>query len=508
MRIRIATLGLLVLSICGLFAAVETRRSEVLGTGTDWETPVHLRDTGIPGPTVMIVGGIHGNEPAGARAAGQIRHWPIVRGKLIVVPRANVVGLGQNTRYLPDTPKEQRDLNRNFPGDRLDDGTRGKLAAAIWLQILQHKPDWLFDLHEGYQFNISHQPEKGREKSVGSSIIYFQGKEMDLLAKRMQAVANATVTDPDRKFTLIGRGPKRTGMVSAAIRHLEIKGMILETTYQYQRLSVRTKQHRAMMNVALRHVGMIDRDCVDVLAPASPQDHLFIGIYDDAGSSERGVSNVVSRLEAQGGISCVRLRPEDIRSEVLSLFHAVVFSGGSGSKQAATIGDGGTKAVRNYVEDGGGYLGICAGAFLCSAHYSWSLDLVDTHVFTGYREIEGKGRKSMWYRGKTSKQKMQLTDAGRKLFPDIPEQVLVSYHNGPIVSPRNHPGLNAYKVLAHFRSEQVLYPPQKGTMINTPAIVQGSFGKGQVISISPHPEATKGLEPIIDHAIRAVARKR
>jgi predicted deacylase/glutamine amidotransferase-like uncharacterized protein len=504
---RIGRLGLFfAVTLCGLVADGETRQNEIIGKGTRWETPVYVRSSGIPGPTVMVIGGIHGNEPAGARAAGQIRHWPIVRGRLIVVPRANVEGLGENTRYLPNVPKEQRDLNRNFPGEQLEDGTRGELAAAIWLQILKHKPDWLFDLHEGYQFNSSHQPKEGRDKSVGSSIIYFKADEMDPLVRRMAAAANATVTDPDRMFSLLGRGPKKTGMVNAAIRHLKIKGMILETTYQYQRLSVRTKQHRAMMNVALRHVGIVDRDCVDVMAPEKPKAHLYIGIYDETGSSERGVSNVVGRLELNDKITCARLRPEDIRGDVLSQFHAVIFSGGSGSKQAATIGDGGTKAVRDYVQTGGGYLGICAGAFLCSAHYSWSLDLVDTHVFTGSREIEGKGRKSMWYRGKTSKQKMQLTEAGKKLFTDIPEHVVVSYHNGPIVSPKNLEGLDAYKVLAHFRSEQVLYPPQKGTMINTPAIVEGRFGKGRVIAISPHPEATKGLESIIDSAVKTIAR--
>ncbi|MGB0579440.1 MAG: BPL-N domain-containing protein [Limisphaerales bacterium] len=499
-------LCLFVLPLCGILTAGEAERRGFIGKGTDWETPVYFRDTGKPGPTVMIVGGVHGNEPAGARAANQIRHWPLVKGKLIAIPRANVAGLGENTRYLPGAPKEQRDLNRNFPGERLSDGTRGKLAGALWMQILKYKPDWLFDLHEGFQFNLSHQPKDGKAKSVGSSIIYFKGKEMDPLVRRMQAAANATASDPDRKFALIGRGPKQTGMVNAAIRHLKIKGMILETTYQYQRLAVRTRQHRAMMSVALRELGLIDRDCADVMTPGNRKGHLFIGLYDGSGSSEGGINNVAKVLERDSGITVARIDPRDVRSEVMSQFDAMVFSGGSGSKQAATIGKEAAKAVRAYVKDGGGYLGICAGAFLCSAQYSWSLDLVDTHVFTGSREIEGVGRKSMWYRGKTSKQKMQLTEAGKKLFADIPERVEVSYHNGPIVSPKNLPELPGYNVLAHFRSEQVLYPPQKGTMIDTPAIVEGQFGDGRVIAISPHPEATKGLETIIASAVKAIAR--
>ena len=500
-------ISLLVFAACGFTSSAEIRQTEFIGKGTAWETKVYFRDTGRPGPTVMMIGGIHGNEPAGAQAAEQIRHWPLAKGRFIAIPRANVAGLGAHTRYQPGVPEAQRDLNRNFPGERLEAGTRGELANALWMQVLKHKPDWLFDLHEGYEFHKSHQPKPGKAKSVGSSIIYQRG-ELDPLVNRMLAAANETVTVPDRRFVPLSRGTKRTGLVSAAVRFLKTKGMILETTFQYQRMPIRTRQHRSMMNVALNHIGLIDQDCSDLMAPAKPGDQLFIGLYDGTGSTGRGVSNVVRSLTIQPGFTVSQLGPQDIRGEVLSQFQAVIFSGGSGSKQSATIGKEAAQAVRAYVRGGGGYLGICAGAFLCSAHYSWSLDLVDTHVFTGAREIEGKGRKQMWYRGKGTDQQMQLTAAGKKVFTGIPEHVEVRYQNGPIVSPKKLPNLPDYKVLAHFRSEKVLYPPQEGTMINTPAIVEGRFGKGRVISISPHPEATKGLESMIVHAVRAIARSR
>ena len=162
--------------------------------------------------------------------------------------------------------------------------------------------------------------------------------------------------------------------------------------------------------------------------------------------------------------------------------------------------------MRQFVREGGGYIGVCAGAFLCSAHYPCSLNLIDTHVLTGKRPVEGRGLKSMWYRGKFSSQKMQFTEAGQQIFPGISENVVVRYQNGPIVSPNNSPDLKPYTVLAWFRSEKVLYPPQKGTMIHTPAIIRGEFGRGRVISISPHPEATPGLATMLAMAVRAVTR--
>ena len=73
--------------------AVEKLSSGLLAKGTKWETPVFQRDSGVAGATVFITGGVHGNEPAGARAAEQIRHWPIKKGRRIVVPRVNNLGL-------------------------------------------------------------------------------------------------------------------------------------------------------------------------------------------------------------------------------------------------------------------------------------------------------------------------------------------------------------------------------------------------------------------------------
>lgn len=481
-----------------------------LGEGKPWETPYYVKDSGVSGPTIVITGGIHGNEPSGAYSAAQIRHWPIVCGKMIVVPRANTQGLAADTRYIPNAPEELQDLNRDFPSLNIADQPKGEIATALWELVVDHAPDWLFDLHEGYEFNISHQPKQGKKKSVGSSIIFNRQQGFGPLVERMLTAANGTVTDPDRKFVLLSRGPKKTSLANAAIEMLDANGMILETTFQFQRLPIRTNQHRRMMNVALRHLAMIDRDCVDVMTPPTSErgQQIFVALFDDQGGSERGVGNLTRAFEASGNLNVAHLGAGDIRPEVLSQFDVVVFGGGSGSRQASTIGKEGAEAVRDFVRNGGGYVGVCGGAFLCSAHYSWSLNLIDTHVLTGAYEVEGQGRKQMWYRGNFSSQKMQLTDEGRKIFSGIPEHISVEYQNGPIVSPKHRPGLTGYKTLAHFRSEKVLHPPQKGTMINTPAIVMGDFGEGKVISISPHPEATEGLETMLSTAVTTVARTR
>jgi len=514
-RLRALAAAHVLLVLATSLAAGEAKRSSgLLAEGTKWETRYHVNDSGVEGPALLITGGVHGNEPAGYRAAEQVRHWPIVRGRLLVVPQANVPGLEANKRNLPREPEDRSDLNRNFPGPNAKkDDARGTIARALWQFIRDVKPDWVLDLHEGYAFRASHKPPKGKKKSTGSSLIYRRSMARDVLdpiARRMQEAVNATVDDPDRRFVLLGGGPVSTGLVGASNRHLGIPGMILETTFKGQPVSLRTRQHRTMVNVFMREIGMIDRDCVDVMVPSARGGATCVALYDGAGTGQSR-DEVAAIVDAAPGMALHHLGPADMTRAVLARFHVVVLPGGSGSKQAAAIGAGGRRSVREFVKGGGGYLGVCGGAFLASAHYSWSLGLIDTKVLTGAREVEGKGKgkKQMWYRGKASNVKMQLTKEGRDLFDDIPEHVEIKYQNGPIVSPKRRAGLPPYTVLAHFRSEKVLYEPQRGTMVNTPAIVSAPFHRGRVMSISPHPESTEALHPIITASIRwAAARDR
>ncbi len=487
------------------FAEV-SQNSGKIAKGTEWESEYYVVDSGVAGPTVLIVGGMHGNEPAGWRAAEQIRHWPIVKGKLVVVPRANAKGLAADTRYVPEQPEASRDLNRNFPEIEDSVQPRGELAMALWKFSSQVEPDWVIDLHEGFEFNLSHSPPDGKKKSVGSSVIYRGGNEMDPLAERIIDAANATVTDADKRFSLIRRGPVETGLARACIDVLGAEALILETTFKEQPLSLRTRQHRAMVNVLLNHIGLIDRDCRGILAAPKQDGHLLIGGFDGPGTGG-SKTDLFGVIDTAADMTLHFLGGAEMRPEVLDQFDVVVFPGGSGSKQAKAISENGRAAVSGFIDAGGGYVGVCAGAYLCSSHYDWSLNLIDSSVFTGSQEIPGKGKKQMWYRGGSVDIDMQLTEAGQSIFGEVGERVMVRYHNGPIISPKADASLEDYRVLAWFRSENGLWEPQKGTMINTPAIVSGGFGEGKVISVSPHPESTEALHPIIANSIRWVAAR-
>jgi putative intracellular protease/amidase len=56
------------------------------------------------------------------------------------------------------------------------------------------------------------------------------------------------------------------------------------------------------------------------------------------------------------------------RGVCVAQFDLVVFPGGSGSRQAAALEQEGRGAVWRFVEAGGGYLGVCVGAYLAAGN--------------------------------------------------------------------------------------------------------------------------------------------
>lgn len=99
-----------------------------------------------PGPTLCLVGGIHGDELNGVeiirRVLSQIDAHELV-GTLVAVPIVNVFGFLQQLRYLPD----RRDLNRSFPGSRTG-SLASRLAHLIMTEVVSACTHGI-DLHTG-----------------------------------------------------------------------------------------------------------------------------------------------------------------------------------------------------------------------------------------------------------------------------------------------------------------------------------------------------------------------
>jgi glutamine amidotransferase-like uncharacterized protein len=215
-----------------------------------------------------------------------------------------------------------------------------------------------------------------------------------------------------------------------------------------------------------------------------------VAIYDGPGNGDFGVENVANNIRKVCGIEITRLSAEQIATDELSKFDILIFSGGSGSRQGLAIGEAGRKNIRAFVEKGGNYLGICAGAYLATAGFDWSLGIINARTISTVEWKRGRGFIEM-----------EISKDGFPILGNVEGSFKCRYANGPLIQPAENNTLEAYITVANFRSEVSENDVTPGVMINTPAAACAHFGKGKVFIISPHPENTPGLENFIPRVL-------
>jgi hypothetical protein len=110
------------------------------------DTPVRVARGAQPGPTLCVIGGIHGDEMNGpeiARRVAAAADPSTLAGTLVAVPAANSHGFRTGNRYMAD----RRDLNRSFPGSRK--GSVASLVARALFDGVIRRCEYLIDLHTG-----------------------------------------------------------------------------------------------------------------------------------------------------------------------------------------------------------------------------------------------------------------------------------------------------------------------------------------------------------------------
>ena len=117
-----------------------------LHTRTPISVPIIIERAKKKGPTVLLMGGVHGDEVNGVAIVRDIIQKKINKptsGTVICIPVFNVFGYLNLSREFPDG----RDLNRMFPGSQ-----SGSLASQFAFQFVKEIAplvDYVIDFHTG-----------------------------------------------------------------------------------------------------------------------------------------------------------------------------------------------------------------------------------------------------------------------------------------------------------------------------------------------------------------------
>lgn len=228
------------------------------------------------------------------------------------------------------------------------------------------------------------------------------------------------------------------------------------------------------------------------------QKELTVGVFTGDGAGSISIIETLSALKIDKDINAIPISAADIINGELDHVDALIFPGGSGSKQLNNLGRQGQKIVKNFLkEKGKGIVGICAGAYmLCSTEGYPSLHIGDVKHIDRPHYDRGRGLIEF-----------ELNEKGLAIFPELKgNHQFVQYYDGPVMEALGNDA--SFTPLATYVTD---IHPHKGYPSGiTPGkifIYNEQIGKGRIFAIGGHAESTPGMRWMIPRMARWVAHK-
>jgi len=261
---------LIQLFILLLPAETQARRENlVYFPNTAYELSVYKIYGKKPGKTLMLIGGIQGNEPGGFLSADLYADMSLMKGKLIVVPRANFYSILLNHRG------PHGDMNRKFDGHPKQMSMDDKIVSI--LKELIAESDYLLNLHDGSGYYYPTYMSRWRNPNLfGQSIIAdcedyrIPGRDEVLrlgeMAKQVAEEINKEIANDLYKFHFnntrtdepgsVHREQLKSATYYALTKH-HIPAFGIETSKFLPSIDLKVRYHNLAINAFMRLFGII-----------------------------------------------------------------------------------------------------------------------------------------------------------------------------------------------------------------------------------------------------------
>lgn len=166
------------------------------------EFSIHKLESGKPGPTVLVIGGIQGDEPGGFHAASLlVTNYKVTNGSIWVVPNLNFESIIYRSRGV------NGDMNRKFATVRQSDPDFSAVERIKEL-IIDPQVDIVFNLHDGSGFyRTRHIDRLHSPQRWGQSIIIDQEElavdrfsRIGELSRKVASEINHALLDPEHEY--------------------------------------------------------------------------------------------------------------------------------------------------------------------------------------------------------------------------------------------------------------------------------------------------------------------
>ncbi|WP_152512962.1 M14/M99 family metallopeptidase [Desulfovibrio sp. X2] len=252
------------LLVLALLSAVPSQaKSYVFFQGTQYPLAVYILKGLQPGPTVMVQGGIQGDEVSGFLTAETLSRAHVRRGTLIVVPRANIPSISRRVRAV------NVDLNRRFD-QPYDDYYEDALARVI--RLLLARSDAFIHLHEGSGFysptwiNAERNPKRWGQSVIIDAGIYQKTLHLSNMVESVLTRLNPHVRPASYRFALFNTetfapnspyGPEmRKSLTCYALKEHRIPALAIEVSKDIRPLDWKVREQLRAAVMFLEKFGI------------------------------------------------------------------------------------------------------------------------------------------------------------------------------------------------------------------------------------------------------------
>lgn len=174
------------------------------GFATALEFTLHKLESGVAGPTLLVIGGIQGDEPGGFTAASLlVNDYQVTKGQVWIVPNLNFDSIIKRSRGI------YGDMNRKFSTLRNSD-PEFEIIEKIKTIIKDPQVSMILNLHDGSGFyNEKYIDKDENPRRWGQSIVIDQSTitakyygDIESVAKRVISGVNQHSNDSKAQYRL------------------------------------------------------------------------------------------------------------------------------------------------------------------------------------------------------------------------------------------------------------------------------------------------------------------
>jgi len=205
---------------------------------------------------------------------------------------------------------------------------------------------------------------------------------------------------------------------------------------------------------------------------------LKIAVFTGNGARNAGAFRWLEIATMAKNAEAVPVDGAAVRAGALDGVDFLIMPGGRATLEANDLGEEGRRKLKDYLRNGGGYVGTCAGCYLLMEPHSKDKKYLSV---IPYKDGTSGGRADLL---------VEFNDKAEKLAGIKPAKRRLRYAHGPVPVPTGHAIEGAkFDVVATYASDINQTQKPRKSFAGRPAAFAGTYGKGRVFVFTVHPES-------------------